>query len=416
MKKRMVMGVLCLLIVAFSVGCGNKKTADITTDSSNVEVSEENDENIADTEYEDENENADNQSELDKLEERKQELAGYTIITPYVQIILASDGKVLAKGQNRYGQLGNGERTDTETWSEVEGLEDIVGIYSLGDIGNEPLDEYGHGHCYALSSSGELYRWGGNILIPEEVTVFPQIKEVRSLTSESLFIRCESGEQYIISPRFSLRDDDSIYSYNSLPEDAEICGYGFADAYLIYSDETLSYINVSGLHQYGQTDSFEEILPIEDEIKDTITVNISEKIENITPCFYKGLSGATLVTDSGSVLGLQYTEGKVNVDDWGGSNIKKASLNHTDFLLSKTGRLSARGDNDDGQLGDGTMIDYDDGFLDIGENLFLDFEYNSKEKYCVALDDEYNVWGWGKGFGVSPSIVVENNDFIANDN
>ena len=42
----------------------------------------------------------------------------------------------------------------------------------------------------------------------------------------------------------------------------------------------------------------------------------------------------------------------------------------------------------------------------------LHFEYNYSRKRCIALDEDYNVWGWGEGFGVSPEIIVENTDFL----
>lgn len=318
-RNKIVITMLSIAMVLSIIGCERKEQTNTATNNISADSIKDQDEDI-------ESEDEESVSAIDILDEREEKLMGYTIITPYVQIILTSNGTVLARGENRYGQLGNGERTDSEDWSEVKGLENIVKIYSLGNIGNDTMDEEGYGHCYALSSSGELYRWGGNILIPEKVTVFSKIEKMKSLTSKDLFVECESGEKYIIIPRFNLSCDDSIYSYETLPDEAELYGYGFSDAYLLYYNDELSYINTSGLHQYGNTDSFDEISPIEDKIQKVVPVDVTEKIEDIIPCGYEGFGGATLVTDQGSVIGISYREGEMQVKDLGGAGIKKASV------------------------------------------------------------------------------------------
>lgn len=406
MKRGRVVGILCLVIVSLFTGCGNTQSSINEANDSNVEN------DVVEVEdNEKESQTVESVSPLEELAERDQVLSGYTIITPYIQIILTNNGKVLSRGENMYGQLGNGERTNSETWVEVEGLEDVVGIYSLGNVGDDMYDEHAYGHCYALTDSGELYRWGGNILTPEKVTLFSKIKEVESLNSSNLFIKCESGEKYIVIPRWNLNCDDSVYSYNSLPDNAQlsVCS---SDEYLVYDNNQFTLADADGLHQYGGTDSFDQIHPIEDQIDKTIPIDVTEPIESIIPCSYDGFGGATLVTESGSVIGLTYDDGNVTTEDLGGQAIKKASINYTDFTLFRTGELCASGDNESGQLGDGTMTDYDDGFISIDESYFSDFEYNSPDEYCIALDMSYNIWGWGKGFGVTPEIIVENADFI----
>ena len=403
MKNKIIMGVLCLAVFFLMVGCNGKNKKNETSNDVKTESVKKADNGEKRKKEKKEEE----ETELDKLQSRNYKLKGYTIITPYVQIILTSDGKVLAKGENTYGQLGNGKRIDSESWSKVVGLENVVGIYSLGNIGNDVSDENGYGHCYALNSSGELYRWGGNILKPEKVELFSKIKEVKSLTSYELFVKCESGEKYIITRRFNEDNDDSIYSYNSLPDSAEIYGYG--DAFIVCNNDEVSFVDAPDLVTIR---AFGEILPLEDKIKNIIPVDISEKIEDVIPCRYKGFGGATIMTEEGSVLVLSYQNGKMEVKDMEGIGVKKASFNATDVLLAYGGTISTRGDNEYGQLGDGTTDDYKEGFLEIEETNFEDFEYDGLNEYCIALDEEYNVWGWGKGIGSSPSIIVEQSDFL----
>ena len=407
MRKKIVIIMLSVSMILSVVGCGQKEEVNTSTVNNTSVDSEDEVETDKNVDGEDE----ETISALDILDEREEKLTGYTIITPYVQVILTSNGTVLAKGENMYGQLGNGERADSETWTEVKGLKDIVGIYSLGNIGNRSKDESGFGHCYALNSSGELYRWGGNILVPEKVTAFSKIKEIRSLTSNDLLVKCESGVNYIIIPRHNLNLDDSVYSYETLPDTAELYGYGHgtSDGYLLYYNDELSYI---GMYNYVNTKSFDQISRIEDKMQEPIRVDITEKIKDIIPCGYDGTGGATLITDRGSVIGVKYRDGEMHVEDRGGAAIIKASLNYTDFSLNASGVMKACGDNEYGQLGDGTTLDYDDGFLTVGETIFADFEYYSPDEYCVALDDDYNVWGWGKGFGTTPCIIIETDDFV----
>ena len=166
------------------------------------------------------------------------------------------------------------------------------------------------------------------------------------------------------------------------------------------------------MYDYVNTKSFDQISRIEDKMQEPIRVDITEKIKDIIPCGYDGTGGATLITDRGSVIGVKYRDGEMHVEDRGGAAIIKASLNYTDFSLNASGVMKACGDNEYGQLGDETTLDYDDGFLTVGETIFADFEYYSPDEYCVALDDDYNVWGWGKGFGTTPCIIIETDDFV----
>lgn len=410
MKKKVIISIISAILVVSIMGCNGKNHTN--PEKSNKKVVEEDTENVEETGETEEIEETEEENSFEKLFERSQELAGYTIITPNVQIILTSEGKVLAKGENTYGQIGNGERTYTETWSEVEGLENIVTICGLGNVGVDRYDKDGYGHCYALTSSGELYRWGGNILTPEKMTFFSKIEEMRLLNSRELFVKCETGEKYIVVARFNTHEDDRVFSVDLLNDDTKLYGYGFGDAYLMYDGKQLQYINAERLYQYGKS-SFDEVARLEDNIKEIVPINITEKIANIIPGGYEdGCGGATIITDSGSVIGFTYREGSVNIEDFGGSNIKKASRCRTAFSLFNSGELTACGDNDSGQLGDGTITDYYDGFIDIDEAFFSDFEYFDSDEYCIALDEEYNVWGWGKGIGVSPEIIVENTEFI----
>lgn len=343
------------------------------------------------------------------LDKREPVFSGYAIVTPYIQIILTDEGTVKARGKNTYGQLGNGERIDSDTWVQVEGLDDVVGIYAVGNIGYSSDDEFCYDHIYAFTDTGELYRWGGNILTPEKVTLFSDVKEVKNI-ADDLFIKCESGEKYIITPRYNSGCDDNVYSCDSFPDDIQLSVYS-SESYVIFGDDQLTLYHMPMFHQYS-SDSFDEIKSIDNYIKKIIPIDITEPIRNMALGKYDEIWGATLCTESGSIIFLAYDSNNDNLinTDLGGSGIKKLYLNNTSFSLFRTGELSARGENKYGQLGDGTTIDYYDDYLEINEAKFFDFTATSK--YCAALDTSYNIWAWGEGFGTTPEIIIKNTDFI----
>jgi alpha-tubulin suppressor-like RCC1 family protein len=70
-------------------------------------------------------------------------------------LALRSDGKVMAWGQNRYGQLGNGTRDNGWTPAEVSGLDRIVAI-AAGMAGPG-------GFSGAVRDDGTVWTWGSGV-------------------------------------------------------------------------------------------------------------------------------------------------------------------------------------------------------------------------------------------------------------
>lgn len=84
----------------------------------------------------------------------------------YHSIALRSDGTVWACGNNNYGQLGNGTRTDSLTPVQVSGLSDITAIACGG------------WHSIALKEDGTVWAWGysfyGQLGIGEVLYLYPK--------------------------------------------------------------------------------------------------------------------------------------------------------------------------------------------------------------------------------------------------
>lgn len=67
-------------------------------------------------------------------------------------VLLTNEGKVYTTGRNTYGQLGYELESDkTNKFNQVSGLSEIADV------------EAGYTHNVALTLSGEIYEWGGNI-------------------------------------------------------------------------------------------------------------------------------------------------------------------------------------------------------------------------------------------------------------
>ena len=67
-------------------------------------------------------------------------------------VALRSDGTVVAWGNNLYGQLGDGTKTERNSPVEVHGLNGVTAV-SVGEDGY---------HTVALKSDGTVVAWGGN--------------------------------------------------------------------------------------------------------------------------------------------------------------------------------------------------------------------------------------------------------------
>jgi alpha-tubulin suppressor-like RCC1 family protein/fibronectin type 3 domain-containing protein len=73
--------------------------------------------------------------------------------TGLFSLLLTNDGKVYGMGQNHYGQLGRGFKSDQYT---------VLAPGLVNNLSNIVKVDAGYSHAIAINSSGQLYAWGDN--------------------------------------------------------------------------------------------------------------------------------------------------------------------------------------------------------------------------------------------------------------
>lgn len=339
--------------------------------------------------------------------DRDATLSPYVVVGVDVQIILKNDGTVVARGLNSHGELGNGERTNSESWVQVKDLENVVGIYSFSEFGWDYNEIRNPEYCYALTEKGELYKWGGNILTPQKITTIPQIKNINQFSGEMLIINCINGEKYILYANDEitacnlLQDNEKLYDADIIVDDSHKSGYvlsrnGGKEAVFLYELDNNEGINID-LQGKEVIYAKGKYLLCSDH---TMLEMIAEE------------SGDAIATEDTGAAGVV----QMDLD-----TLELFSNEHRTwnmYYLFTDGKMRLCGNNEYGQLGDGTLSDYYDDYLTIDDAEFKEFYfcdkdfYGNQKKFVIAIDSEYNIWAWGGEYGTSPKIIINNTDFL----
>lgn len=431
MKK--VMNVFCcLLIGCFMVSCNNET---VESDSSN--------DMYVSSEYNETEEEIDFEQVIDAGDLDIDSLYGRAIITNGLQLILREDGTVIGKGINGHGELGNGERTDSEEWSLVEGLEEVEGIYALGNgfgVDWTGYPDRWNGHCYAYTEQGDLYQWGGDLLKPVKIECISNVIEIEQNSPCFFVVRCEGGKNYLVEDYSTQkRTEYDVRPFDSFGKDAQlysVYGYGArlnTREYVLIdnTNESWCLLDLDGTLDNTYTFSV-ATESVESRIQDKIDIDTGGR--KVTGVIGGGLleqddDGENVVLGYGVDATPVYEECTdfvliarfMNYATEGqfGSLKKAVGISESEswiaYLLFEDGTLISTGRNEDGQLGDGTYLDYNymDSFLEVDEAKFKDIIYQNYEgERVIALDTENNIWTWGSGFSATPKILVNNDMFL----
>lgn len=212
--KKSSLYLMTLFVCLFLSACGGTEKAEISeTETVNLGNEFEN--------------QSDSTERSDTQETFLDSMDGRVLIRSLAQYFVTNDGFIYAKGTNEYGQLGNGKRIDSNEWSLVKGLSDVKGVFAASGFCSSTDDD---DCCYALTKSGDLYRWGANILTPEKIELPIKISEMHT-TDNFCWFRDENGQGYIMPDHYN----DFLYAvpFRSLGKNDYIVGN-----YVVLSNKT----------------------------------------------------------------------------------------------------------------------------------------------------------------------------------
>lgn len=317
-----------------------------------------------------------------------------------------NDGTVWGKGVNTDGELGNGERTDSTEWTQV------LDIYNAKKI-------FKCSYCYALTTEGDLYRWGNNIFTPEKVDFPEKIIDVTCNADQSSecppIITCDSGKKYLMSnDAYVELDFENIDNISTI----SFAGYINSLYYFLLLDGQLYKCEPNFNTSYShEKDSFE------------ISEKTFTELYEITPvdCGNKKLKGGSSVSTSNDLNGYEsyfvdeengecfkckFNEENSSLESCGGNNVKTMYISYSSgknsYDLFNSGDAICAGSNGCGQLGDGTYEDLKEGWK-LNDYNFEQLKVVNRS--VAAIDENNNVWVWGEYFGNTPEIIISGEDF-----
>jgi alpha-tubulin suppressor-like RCC1 family protein len=156
-------------------------------------------------------------------------------------LLLTTEGSVYSRGQNNYGQLGDGQSEYANTWTPVIKLEETISQVFAGSLSS-----------FALAESGNLYAWGRNNYrqlgdrtqtdrnVP--VLVASNITSVAGGSEYSLFLTM-SGD--VLFSGYSSQFSGSTCSDDYSTRGSQCLVTGGADS--VFASSSVSFVGIGGV-------------------------------------------------------------------------------------------------------------------------------------------------------------------------
>jgi uncharacterized repeat protein (TIGR02543 family) len=308
-------------------------------------------------------------------------------------IVVTSLGRVFTWGNNQYGQLGNGNTV--QQTSPVE----ITANFAL--IGEEKIVSVAGGmySAYAITSTGRLFAWGRNgdsqigdgtmvdRRTPKDITSYfnlaaeETISEIHTGNRSALAMTSlgriftwgydggygslargtiyTSSIPFDVTANFNLLEGESItkitygaYGGMVLTSDGRILGWGYNDYFELGTGDDLIYklpIDLTSFYSLAVGE-----LPLDISTGDGITFLLTS--EGRVIAVGRNTKGAMATGDTINLTVLTDVTANFNIAV-GDELVRVIASPHNNFAMALTreGKILVWGNNDDGQLGDGTL-------------------------------------------------------------
>ena len=297
------------------------------------------------------------------------------IISSYTKLVagkkftvaIRNDGTVWAWGDNTYGVLGQGNRTSAKKPIQVQGLSNVVDIAA------------GENHVVALDSMGKVYTWGLNTsgqLGNENVQTETKPKEINGLGSEIVSISAGANMTALVDSNgyVYMFGDNSNELISKFEYNTDKYGQNILPANNQYYSSPVKVNNVNNAVKVAIMKNEIAILQSDGNIelitKNAIndTKNSSNILSNVVDiksqnesliAIDKDLNAYTYGNNTKGQSGNGTTSSKVQITkvNTEGKQYIAASAGYEDnYLIDTQGFVYASGDNQYGQLGNGTNI------------------------------------------------------------
>jgi alpha-tubulin suppressor-like RCC1 family protein len=284
----------------------------------------------------------------------------------YHSIALKTDGTLYSFGENNFGQLGDGSRTNRLTPVQVKNLSNVIDFDTSSS------------HSIAATSDGSVWVWGLNdngqlynksksdILTPMKVTGISNIVKVRAGNRFSLALD-KYGAVWFLGYNAKGQYDDEVDTSNLKPtiisglSDVSVKDISVGDFHCMVLTTT-GRIYTWGANDYGQLGDgtkntiYNPVLIPNSEDDEFVNANIkyinangntSSCIKNDGTAYFWGKSDF----DEESV-----TLTPKLIEDMGNASAIDANSNHI-AVLKNDGKVQTMGNNSYGQLADGSYED-----------------------------------------------------------
>ncbi len=316
----------------------------------------------------------------------------------YHTIALMADGGVIAWGDNKYGQLGDGTSANSYLPVQVIGLSDVVAI------------GVGYYHSVAIKSDGSLWAWGDNLhtqlgdgtmterRIPIQVIGLSDVTLVGSGAYHNFAIKSDASLWAWGDNTYGQLGDGTYYTrptpvqINGLSGVVSVNG-GINHSLVVLSDGGVRAFGRNNYGQLGNGTTVDSNTPVQvSGLSDVISVatvyHHSIALKSDGSIWSWGYNGYGQIGD-GTI-----TNRSVPIQVGGLSNMVQIAVGvYHNIAVRNDGSLWAWGYNKNGQIGDGTTTSR---YTPVQVTSLSDV-VSVKAGYChsFAIMSDGSLWAWG---------------------